>query len=59
MYVYVYIHIYIYINICEHKVYVYLIICVTIHFSHAIHDQVFNFPYRSTVNNILIEHKST
>ena len=34
-------------------------------FSHALHDQVFNLPYRSfsslsfAVNNVLIEHKAT
>ena len=63
-YMYLYMYIYIHINICVYKIYVYVIICVTIYFTHAIHDQVFNFPYRSlsslwfVVNKILIEYKA-
>ena len=38
IYSYTYMYMYIYI-ICVYKIYVYMIICVTIYFSHAIHDQ--------------------
>ena len=64
-YVYMYMYICIHINICVYKIYVYIIPCVTIYLLHAIHDQVFDFPYGSfsslsfVVNNNLIECKAT
>ena len=60
VYVCIYIHFYL---VCWSIVAFYFVSqCMS---SHALHDQVFNLPYRSfssllfVVNNILIEHKAT
>ena len=71
-YIYIYIHIYIYIYIYMHtfsscllqhsNIYYFVLQCM---FSHDLHNQVFNSPYRPfssllfVVNNILIECKAT
>ena len=79
IYIYIYIHLYIITRLYYIYIYAYVFTLWYVHikymfiwqfvskyiFSHAIHDQVFNFPYRSfsslwfVVNKILIEHKAT
>ena len=58
-----YIYIYTFSYCLQHcNIYYFVSQCM---FSHALHDQVFNLPYRSfsslsfAVNNVLIEHKAT
>ena len=51
-YINMHMYIYIYINICVYKIYVYVIIVSQYIFSHAIHDQVFNFTYLFSLFNL-------